>query len=396
MLFADCISTRQPIAPPPFALGRFQPVRKHAAGFSLVEIMVGMVIGLLAMIVMMQMLALFEGQKRSSTGGGDAQNSGAIALHGIQRDLKQSGYGINQLSMLGCSVTLRPGVTLNSLAPVTINSTQITGQDSNTDTLLVVYSQSNSPTEGNGINAQPTAINKYQVRTPSAFQVGDIVISVPKTRLSPCTLSMETVTSIDATNSLVQVPNGVAGMVGGLLFNLGPSVKVLAYAVRGGKLTVCDYMANDCSSNSAAFWPAIASDIVSMKAEYGRDTSAVPMTGIASTFDRTTPASTSATLSCDWLRILSVSLALVARSSQYNKEVVTNTAVNSAAAPNPPVNAPTWSGNSRNAIVASTSVLGPDTSVDEPWKHYRYKVFQTTVPLRNNDWMVAVGAQRGC
>ncbi|MCX7179106.1 MAG: prepilin-type N-terminal cleavage/methylation domain-containing protein, partial [Proteobacteria bacterium] len=57
-----------------------------AQGFSLVEIMVGMVIGMLGIIVMMQIFALAEGQKRSTTGGGDAQNTGAIALYGLQRD----------------------------------------------------------------------------------------------------------------------------------------------------------------------------------------------------------------------------------------------------------------------------------------------------------------------
>ena len=53
-----------------------------AAGFSLVEVMVAMVIGLLGIIVMMQMFSVFEGQKRTTTGGDDANSSGAVSLYG--------------------------------------------------------------------------------------------------------------------------------------------------------------------------------------------------------------------------------------------------------------------------------------------------------------------------
>jgi type IV pilus assembly protein PilW len=49
----------------------------HTAGFSLVEIMVGLAIGMLAVIVILQVFALSEGRKRTTTSGGDAQSNGA-------------------------------------------------------------------------------------------------------------------------------------------------------------------------------------------------------------------------------------------------------------------------------------------------------------------------------
>ena len=48
------------------------------SGFSLVEIMVGMAIGLLTTLVIMQVFSAFEGQKRSTTGSADAQTSGGL------------------------------------------------------------------------------------------------------------------------------------------------------------------------------------------------------------------------------------------------------------------------------------------------------------------------------
>ena len=53
----------------------YSTMHRLSAGFSLVEIMIGMVIGMLGIIVMMQIFALSEGQKRTTTGGGDAQNN---------------------------------------------------------------------------------------------------------------------------------------------------------------------------------------------------------------------------------------------------------------------------------------------------------------------------------
>jgi type IV pilus assembly protein PilW len=68
------------------------------AGFSLIELMVGLVIGLIATVVIMQTFASFEGTKRSTTGVADAQTNGSIALYSIQRELQSAGYGMPLMS----------------------------------------------------------------------------------------------------------------------------------------------------------------------------------------------------------------------------------------------------------------------------------------------------------
>jgi len=70
-------------------------IRRQEQGFSLPEIMIGMVIGMLGIVIIMQMSSLFENQKRTTSGGDDAQNNGAIALFGLSRDIKQAGYGFS-------------------------------------------------------------------------------------------------------------------------------------------------------------------------------------------------------------------------------------------------------------------------------------------------------------
>jgi type IV pilus assembly protein PilW len=66
----------------------------YQAGFSLVEIMVGLVIGLIATLVIMQTFSAFEGNKRSTTGIADTQTNGSIGLYMVQRELQFAGYGV--------------------------------------------------------------------------------------------------------------------------------------------------------------------------------------------------------------------------------------------------------------------------------------------------------------
>jgi len=380
-----------------------QPPRRATRGFSLIEILVGMVIGMLGMIIMMQVFSLSEEQKRTTTGGGDAQSGAAIALFGLQRDLRQSGYGVTDVKLLGCSLALRAGVTLNPLAPLTINHPSIPAGDANTDTLLLVYSTSDNSPQGDGIASQPPSAGSaispdiYRVNTPLSFTAGDQVIATPQNRAAPCNLAMTTVVGVavaHANNVIVTTGTGLINMSFGTLFNLGQAPnspaantqgpKILAYAIRGGNLTLCNYMVNNCGSNAnignAAIWVPIASNIVSMKAQYGRDTSTT-MDGIVDLYDMTTPSTivappppetiTTPTYQCKWARISALRLALVARSANFEKTAVTTVA-------------PIWDGSAGNAI---------DLSANATWQNFRYKVVQTVVPLRNLAWQ---GVPQGC
>lgn len=396
-----------------------RPASRAAAGFTLIEIMVGMVIGVLGLIIMMQVFSLSESQKRTTTGGGDAQSSGAIALFGLQRDIRQAGYGVNDPNILGCNVLLRAGVTLNAMAPITINHASITGQDANTDTLLTVYSSSAGAPQGDGVASQPASAGAatypdvYQPNTPSAFANGELVIATPQNRATPCNLTLTTAAPVPGTSYIsVTAGTGLAGATQGLLFDLGLAPKIHAYAIRGGKLTQCDYMVNDCgnaaNNNDTTKWVPISNNIVSIKAQYGRDTmlglnpANTTMDGIVDWYDQTTPPVPPTTqpappmspglpgpsYQCAWARISALRLAVVARNANFEKTAVTAAAPTwegSAAhtPPNPPTAADStgWAGNPI------------DLSANASWQNYRYRVIQMVVPLRNLVWQ---GVPTGC
>lgn len=365
-----------------------KPVSRSHAGFSLVEIMVGMVISMLAIIVVLQMFSVFESRRRQVSNGGDAQTNGALAFQQMQRDIGQAGYGMASLSIFHCTARWSvasgtPLVTPVHLAPVTINpgSMIIPAGDPNTDTLLIMYGNTNGQPQGNAISTQSGGV--YAVQMPTAFSIGDRVLAVPAACESE--LVLDTVNTVSANS--ITVTTGSAGTV---LYNLGPAPSILAYAIRGGNLTVCDYLQNDCgiaaNKDNSAVWNPVASNIVSMRAVYWRDTASGTMDGIP---DAGGHDQASASNRCDWARISAIGLALVARSGEYDKKIVTATARNAPALPN----SPTWLENAAAPLVGASGSLGPDQTADEPWKHYRYKVLEAVIPLRNVTWM---GAVPGC
>ena len=80
----------------------------RSAGFTLVEILIGLLIGVIGIVVIMQTFAVSEGYKRSATTGSDAQVNGGMALYLIEREVRLAGYGLNQLMSNGCQSIATP------------------------------------------------------------------------------------------------------------------------------------------------------------------------------------------------------------------------------------------------------------------------------------------------
>src|SRR5260221_12447319 len=106
--------------------------RVSERGFSMVELLVAMLIGLIGMIIIFQVFEVSEGIKRSTTSGGDAQQNAVIALYTMERDFKNAGMGFNDTTFAGCNIVgfdnkrtapdfPTAGVTIQ-LAPVFITS----------------------------------------------------------------------------------------------------------------------------------------------------------------------------------------------------------------------------------------------------------------------------------
>lgn len=89
--------------------------RASIAGFSLVEALVGMAVGVVALLVVLKVFALGEGHNRTTTSGADAQQNGAVALYLLEHEIAKAGYGIMRPLPVPASC-LDPSVVIDGTA----------------------------------------------------------------------------------------------------------------------------------------------------------------------------------------------------------------------------------------------------------------------------------------
>ena len=353
--------------------------KSRPGGFSLVEIMVALVVGMIGILVIMQVARTGEAQKRVTSGSGDAHNNAALGIYSVERDIRQAGYGFSSLNVVGCQLNIPardplPAFSLDVLAPISINSSNVPAGDSGTDTLLIVYGNSTGSPEGDVVTQASTVSGTQHLGLISAinFQPNEWVVATPPIPTAGCALNLRQVQNVypecpagtakkDCPQpTTVVVPATVNAEDDGQLFDFGRSPRIIGYAVRGGNLTSCDYMQTNCSE--AANWTAIANGIVSLRAQYsaaGGYQQAMP------SLEGDDQEAFAGKLSFSSLRF-----ALVSRNGEWNRDAV------SAAAP-------TWAGSPTE----DGDGVAIDLAANTDWQHYRYQVFETVVPLRNIPWM---------
>ena len=348
-------------------------------GFSMVEILVGMVIGLLGVIIIMQIFALAEGQKRTTTSGADAQTNGNIALYSVEHDVRLSGYGIS-LAALGCSISTsyngsvtNPGTL--TLAPVVITDGGVDASgNALPDTLSVLYSR-------NAMTGLPQTLAYANVQADTQSTIGstftvaanDIVVYYQSGK--NCTLAQVTTVPSTTVFNHGASPWNSSGIfpasgydVNSNVFNFGS----MAYRIYS--IDTVNNNLQFTEVNASGVTPYLAAgEIVNLQAQYGKDTGAhaghVAGDNIVDFWDTVTPGlvpPAGAGTNAQWQQIIAVRLAIMARSGQYEKPTTAGVCTATTVAPS-------WTGG-------TMAVPGGLPSC------YRYKVFETVVPLRNIIW----------
>jgi len=352
---------------------RTRPQGQAFSGFSLVELMVGMSIGLLGMVVIMQVYSVTESAKQTTTSGGDAQQSGSLGLHSVERDLRMAGYGINASGFLGCTVKAYKegsGEFQLTFAPVIITQ----GAGNLPDTITVTYSNNSLISAPASITQNmPSPAATYKVNNRYGFKEGDLVIAAEAGK--DCTLAQ--VTGVPSTtgqsdnvihnsgnytdangNNVPAVYNkpsglGISYTTSAKLYNLGPLPINNTYQITNNALVM--------SSSLTGTTEAIVENIVDLQALYGIDTNGDNAIDV---YQTSADSDSSGTVSdTEWGRVLAIRIGLVARSTKREPSCDVTTTV------------PTWQGGTFNNITANAE-----------WQCYRYRVYDTTTMLRNMIW----------
>lgn len=366
--------------------------RHSSAGFSLVELMVGMVVGLLCTLVIATVLSSAEGQRRGVTQGSDAQISGSLALYALQREIAVAGYGFaSEAAAIGCQLQARFNGAVVAAMPTVLAPVQITqGAAGASDQIRILASS--KFINGDAANLSrvgytvPTRLvppfydaatvkNQYNVWSELSVSNGDLMVAVVDA-VTPCGLFQVTAAPTAGVIPRADAPAGwnPAGhpaqtvKEGSFLVNLGRLIDI-TFSVDANQKLIASRL--DTSTRTATNTD-LQSNIVQLKAMYGRDSDGDLA---VDTYDYTTPATNAA-----WQQVLTVRLVVVARSSQFEKEEVSATA-------------PQWDVGAATAVagaVACSNGSGKCVQLkvdgDANWKHYRYQVFDTIVPLRNQRW----------
>ncbi len=340
-------------------------LRVKNSGFSLVEIMVGLAIGLITSLIIMQVITVFEGDKRTTSGNTDAQTSGSIALYLIQRRVQMAGYGLpifSDSSPLNCSTATFDhdgnAVTANiGIAPVSITDGGTAAGAS--DTITVRYGTAQMGATPLKIVSVDTLNKTLTLNNNLGCQVNDIALLVDGT-----TCNMSKVTAVTGTTFVsLGSSNGAVPTSGKLACMGGWSENT--YQVVNGNLV----------ENGIP----VMSNIVNIQAQYGISNSASsPVTAWVDASGATWAAPSVANRN----RIKAIRIAVVARNGLLEKDVVVNAPCNNKTA-GELSGLCTWAGNDGSTSNASSSI---DLTSDPNWQNYRYRVFETTIPLRNVIW----------
>jgi type IV pilus assembly protein PilW len=328
------------------------------SGFSLIEVMVGLVLSLLVSLVIMQVFSVFEGQKRTTSGSADAQTNGSIALYNLQRDVQLAGFALpifsSSNSPLQCTAFIPSGT---NISPVSITDGGTAAGAS--DILTVRYGTSDtggSPAIISSVNSG----NEVVVLNNAACKVNDSVIISKGT---DCLFMQNGVASLSGTTGInLNKPSAASINSDASLSCLG-AWKAVSYSIN----SAYQLSRSENGSNS----PNV-DEIVNLQAQYG-----ISLKAEENTVDQWVNATgtTWSNPSNDNRKLIkAIRVAIVARNGLLEKETVSYPC--STARPG----LCAWTGTSNSP--APTINLSNRSN----WQQYRYRVFTTIIPLRNIVW----------
>lgn len=387
-------------------------------GLSLVEIMVGVLIAMIGIVIIFQMLATSEERKRSVSSGSDTQVSGIIGLTSLERDVREAGYGFSSAAfdtaatpVMGCMVnafdTGRPTSAYTfRLTPIQI----VQGASGASDTIIVlrgngstfpaahVFTESTDTTKKSrgraGLSPRDYALI---ARTSPSLDCTLVEITEVNDDYGTCSACADAVTvqhKVGTYSYVTYLPNGAtqvdtrtarfntAGPVtftNGFIFNLGNGARRNIWTVSNNRLQVTnDLLYLDVDGTAGNDPVEVTEGVVNLQAEYGIDADNNGRID-AGEWTTTDPVTTA-----QWANVVAVRLAMLMRSGQYERPTSATTRVTSAL--------PTWSGNATSPLTVTNLDGSPSTAPPvsgkefDDWRNYRYRVYETVIPLRNILW----------
>jgi type IV pilus assembly protein PilW len=393
--------------------------RRAVQGFTLVELMVALTIGLvLALAISLSMLSMGR-QFRIVGATSAAQVNAQLALSLIDSAGRTAGAGLFSNGQPVCPTfnAWNAGTMVSNGAALLPARIEDGGSASASDRLVFSASRANGPLSGMPVLAAMGASTDPIIITDGGVIAANeiAIVGVPGAAGVPCTLFQATAVSVDSTGatcggnagrcrSVARTPGGdynppagtfaneprygfaVAGPVVGpaVVMSQGTSFRQEAYAVLCETLIQYNAFSDTpaCTTNPLAFSGganALVSDIVLMQAQYGISDSAAndAVTGWVDAVGTDWASPTAANIG----RIKALRVIVVSRSKEVANELVTAASCTNAGGV---VNTGPCTFDDAQAPAIDLSAI--PVPAGRSWRNYRYRVYQSVVPLRNVIW----------
>ncbi len=358
------------------------------AGFGLVEIMVGVVIGMIAVLVIFQVYNVAEGFKRNTTAYGEAEQAGLFSTFVMGMEIGDAGTGLNTAAtdLQWCADT---GNIATSFRPIPVLITD-GGGAANSDTIVVNYSVASTLVTTAPFTSPAGLAQSYQVQSPGGFHAGDLIVGIQSLG-APTNCAASTATAVSAPNGLGEVTITQTGTAlnftaSSWLFNMGPCNRVqkLQYSVANGVLSSTPLLntstANLANCGQPAAQPAnpLASNVVVMKAEYGINTSLSPERELDTWVQATAgggwdPATLLPAPITTINQIKAVRIGVIVQSEQFDKTLGDYNWV-------------LFDCNNANKALCPGRLTGTVAASANPAGNWRFRKYETIIPLRNAIW----------
>jgi type IV pilus assembly protein PilW len=337
----------------------------RSAGVSLVDVLVGVAVAMIAIVVISRAFVALDALRRGASGASDAQIAGTFALDAITAAIANAGAGWSAASawLDTCPATSDIATTLRPISAVIFDSGSATMPDA-----IVVRQALHAGAIGASYASAAAAASDFTVESVDRFAVGDRVVAV--SRAGTCAATQLTSVSVPASGlvRLGHAPVAVDFPLGSVLLDLGPAgrASTLRFDVAAGTLRSTDL------ANGDAPIP-LAANVVNVKFQYGVDDDG---DGALDTWVSASGAWSSAALLAaplgDLARIKAIRVGLVVRSDERER---------SRRATYSWVLFDCERADKTTCPGRLTATLAPTAS-----GNYRYRTLETVVPLRNVAW----------
>lgn len=416
-------------------------------GFTLVELLVGMIVGIATIWAIMQSYKTYEGQRRTTGSTSDTINNGQYAVYQLERDIMNGGWGFQFGRFgIGCSLTTKGAYAASNtiptdaypaspsdlaqgvMAPVLI----VSGGSTAPDALRIMYGTAPSSVPRTGGYVGDT----FQPSSMFDFFQGELYL-LQSSAGGTCQLAQMTNNPTDGAIALKDGtgpcgPN-IGGCVNNSAFNATTKLSSADYVAKLGSLVINSYVIHApddkrgaaleqtiavlgtsfdntstdagtplsgspyiSNSTTKALTTALVPDVVNLKAQYGLDTNKTDRVSVVDSWVDATgdyaPSKINTTIA---QQIRAIRFALVVRSPLPENKIDLKIDDKANCIATPKTTQPTskktltWPDNSTIEVDLSFGASARDGDGDKTnWRCYRYQTFMSVVPLRNTIWSV--------